>query len=503
MSIPSIAMIPSGYKLNKVYSVLPTDGSGDLITARTTTATRVNSDGLIEEMATGVPRLDYTGGGCPSLLLEPASTNEITYPLSFANDYWTKSGATIEGDASTAGADIAVNGDFVTDSDWTIANTDSNATSNISNGYLELVTTGVFTQASQDMSMVVGKTYELTYEILSSDGGNLGLISSNNSTRLIPSSVGVHTIYFQPNDSTFALKRYSGALDVQIDNVSVKEVSGFSAPSVDNPTDAFALKSTGTGQIQAVYSGSTGVEYTASFWIKRKTGSGGVNLRSVENTDTPITITNEWARYSLPVTSTSTSIRIGIRLDTVGDEVYIFGAQLEEQAGATSLMLPVTEGSTVSRSADSFSKTGLSGHIGQTEGVLYLSYKNKTTSSAEYISLSDGTDANSIRIFINNSNQVGVSIISGGGSVYANTITDNYSNITDMKVAIKYKSGDYAIFINGVRKNFSTAITSPPLTSILAGNRGSAAGFLYKDIKDLRVYNQILTDAELTTLTTI
>jgi len=75
MSIPSIAMIPSGYKANKVYSVLPTDGSGDLNFARTTTATRVNQNGLIEEVAIGVPRLDYTNGGCPSLLLEPASTN--------------------------------------------------------------------------------------------------------------------------------------------------------------------------------------------------------------------------------------------------------------------------------------------------------------------------------------------------------------------------------------------------------------------------------------------
>jgi len=78
-TIPSIAMIPSGYKANKVYSVLPTDGSGDLDFARTSTATRINSDGLIEEVAIGVPRLDYTDGSCPSLLLEPSSTNLITY----------------------------------------------------------------------------------------------------------------------------------------------------------------------------------------------------------------------------------------------------------------------------------------------------------------------------------------------------------------------------------------------------------------------------------------
>lgn len=73
--IPSIAMIPSGYKANKVYSVLPTNGDADLSTTRASTATRVNQLGLIEEVATGVPRLDYSDGGCPSLLLEPTRTN--------------------------------------------------------------------------------------------------------------------------------------------------------------------------------------------------------------------------------------------------------------------------------------------------------------------------------------------------------------------------------------------------------------------------------------------
>jgi len=74
-TIPSISMIPSGYKQNKVYSVLPTNGDGDLDFARTSVATRINENGLIEEMGTGVPRLDYSNGSCPSLLLEPQSTN--------------------------------------------------------------------------------------------------------------------------------------------------------------------------------------------------------------------------------------------------------------------------------------------------------------------------------------------------------------------------------------------------------------------------------------------
>ena len=75
MATPSIAMIPSGYKATKVYSVLPTNGDGDFTFDRNNAGTRVNKDGLIEQVATDVPRLDYSDGSCPSLLLEPASVN--------------------------------------------------------------------------------------------------------------------------------------------------------------------------------------------------------------------------------------------------------------------------------------------------------------------------------------------------------------------------------------------------------------------------------------------
>ena len=45
----SLVVTPSGYKEDKLYSIKPTDGSGDLVVTRATTATRVNSAGLIEQ----------------------------------------------------------------------------------------------------------------------------------------------------------------------------------------------------------------------------------------------------------------------------------------------------------------------------------------------------------------------------------------------------------------------------------------------------------------------
>jgi len=88
--------IASGYKAATYYSVLPDDGSGDFDVARNSVATRVNSDIKLEEMAVHVPRISYDSGvTCPYCLLEPQRTNLLTYPVSFDNAYWTKSGSSV------------------------------------------------------------------------------------------------------------------------------------------------------------------------------------------------------------------------------------------------------------------------------------------------------------------------------------------------------------------------------------------------------------------------
>ena len=74
---PTIAMIPSGYGLEKIYSVLPTNGDADLQFSRGSVATRVDKSGLISNVQSNFPRLDYLDSTCPSLLLEPQRTNFI------------------------------------------------------------------------------------------------------------------------------------------------------------------------------------------------------------------------------------------------------------------------------------------------------------------------------------------------------------------------------------------------------------------------------------------
>ncbi len=83
---PSLLIVPARFKTGKLYTQIATTSagvvlgsSGDFNVTRATTATRFNSAGLIESVASGVPRLDYytSGGtaGCPALLVEPSAQN--------------------------------------------------------------------------------------------------------------------------------------------------------------------------------------------------------------------------------------------------------------------------------------------------------------------------------------------------------------------------------------------------------------------------------------------
>ena len=95
---PKLALIPSGVKAGKVYSVLPSNGTGDFPFDRNqNTATRVNKDGLIEMVDADVPRLNYpTNEDCPSLLLEPSIQNYIVGSNHFQD--WA-TGGTVERNA--------------------------------------------------------------------------------------------------------------------------------------------------------------------------------------------------------------------------------------------------------------------------------------------------------------------------------------------------------------------------------------------------------------------
>jgi hypothetical protein len=88
--LASLVVIPSGYKASTIYAQKPLTTDGQLSFSRASTATRVNASGLIEAVASNVPRLDYLGSSCPRLLLEPQRTNILTYSEQFDNAAWVK-----------------------------------------------------------------------------------------------------------------------------------------------------------------------------------------------------------------------------------------------------------------------------------------------------------------------------------------------------------------------------------------------------------------------------
>lgn len=111
MSNPKLALIPSGYKASKVYSVLPNDNSGNFTFARSGDANRVREDGLIETKTSTIARLDWLNSDCPSLLIEPTRTNRQVRSEKFDNSAWTK-----QADLTvTANQSTAPDGDFTAD----------------------------------------------------------------------------------------------------------------------------------------------------------------------------------------------------------------------------------------------------------------------------------------------------------------------------------------------------------------------------------------------------
>jgi hypothetical protein len=106
----SLIVTPNGFKASKLYSVIPSTGAGDMDVTRATTATRVNSTGLIESVATNVPRIDYLNSSCPSILVEPQRTNVQTYSEDFSNAIYLQIGTTV-----TTNAIVAPNGTTTAD----------------------------------------------------------------------------------------------------------------------------------------------------------------------------------------------------------------------------------------------------------------------------------------------------------------------------------------------------------------------------------------------------
>jgi hypothetical protein len=187
--------------------------------------------------------------------------------------------------------------------------------------------------------------------------------------------------------------------------------------------------------------------------------------------------------------------------------VAYFGHQLEVGSYATSYI--PTQGSTVTRLSDICNNGGNEQVFNDSEGVLYAEVKGfeEVPSSSGYITISSPavsfTNA-AVLQFRNN----GDLRFYFGGSAQANIqFIDSSIDFTENnKIAVQYDSNgsNYKMFVNGVSISRYSSATNQSVSGLseLNLNYGTGLSFI-GEVKDIRVYNNSLTDEELQSLTTI
>jgi len=172
------------------------DLSGDFQFSRSSAATRVNAQGLVENVQIISSELVSNGN------FSQIGTEEV-----------------LNGNFSQESSELITNGSFDTDSDWSKVN------ATISGGTGNLNGTGVTSLLFQNI-LTDGKTYTATFTISDYNGsGSAKIINSNGDTYYTITENGTFTIYFKHifADGLFYFRAISGAA-YSIDNVSVKEV---------------------------------------------------------------------------------------------------------------------------------------------------------------------------------------------------------------------------------------------------------------------------------------
>ena len=256
---------------------------------------------------------------------------------------------------------------------------------------------------------------------------------------------------------------------------------------------------TTSGRLERFINGLTsGANYSVSLYARVASGTQNVFFGSFESA--VFTLTTEWQRLERTQPENDTTAYPRIACDDAAT-IEIYGFQHEAGSYATSYI--PTYGTSVTRNADSCTKTGISSLIGQQEGTLFMEFNSPISAppSNQFLSFTDGTNTN--RILFGPSaagdNIRAVVIFSGvsnGGNNYS--VTDITAN---NKIALKYSSSSVDVFINGVKQTSQSGGVFNNSLSVITNVSG--ANSLYVNIKQKLVFPTALTDQEAIDLTTI
>ena len=523
MATPSIAMIPSAYADSKVYSVLPNNGDGDFTFNRDSSATRVGQNGLIQtvgyfgsELVTNgdfATNSDWTletgwtisggtanfsgGTGNKAMYQAAGITNGKTYKIQYEV-------------SSISAGQVAVRFGGMSGVDEITATTIGTYTGYITatgsaNGNIHIEDNdNNFVGSIDNVSVqeVLGDQPRLNYDISN------GVVQSCPSLLLEPASTNLITYSTPINSSPYS---YSGG------GVGVAPTYTANAGiSPDGTSTAVKLffdingGTTSSDLSQFAYTGSalTG-DYTSSFYLKSSdSNSYTVTLLNTNGITSEAVITPEWQRFTLYNGGGTTSTNL-IRIRLRGNEntsntasLLAWGFQLENQAYATSLI--PTAGSSQTRAAETCNGAGNASTFNDSEGTIYWEASALADDFTDKrIFLSDGTMNNYVAIgYSRFAGNIIAEMISGGvlqtSSFGATGVTKTNNN----KYALAWGSGTMKFYVNGTQTN-TESVTSPTGLNVLEFNTAVDNLFMYSNTRDLRVYNEALTDAQLQTLTTL
>ena len=277
------------------------------------------------------------------------------------------------------------------------------------------------------------------------------------------------------------------------------------ATSPDGTTNAFRGVSTSNGSLLYISSTGSAGTNTISIYAKSNTASDQ-KFRFFGNGNTTTssdqTVTQEWQRFEY--TETFTNVTWGIKGASVSgtNDILFYGMQHEVGSYPTSYI--PTQGSTVTRVAETCSQTVPDGIIGQTEGTMYMEFTPTNFVGDQRFGVSDNIGVNRIVLRIYNPTNIQLSGVIGG-SIEISIIGSGYVAGNTYKVAGAWSNNDAVLYVNGVQVGTDTTVnTTPsnPLTRIGFDNGIGTAKF-ENPVNQTQIYNTRLSNSELATLTSL
>ena len=568
----SLIMIPSAYKEDKVYSIIPQDRSGDLTFTRASDGTRVNSAGYIERVPWNLllqsntfsttwilpnatvtsGQTGYDGSSNAWLLSKSASGGRIYQNISTSGvqtlsvyakagslnwlSLWTNIGtsyfnlATGTKGSTTAGTTIGSEIESVGNGWYRCSFIFDTSIINVriypADGDLDISGTSgnIYIQDAQLVEGSTAKPYfpttdRLNVPRLDYSGGCPSLLLEPQRTNLRVYSEQINSTNYSLTNVTSSentLTSPDGTINADkiiesTSNSSHAVLCGVSlGGTVDNSPYCISVFAKAEGRSEILFYDNN----QATGGVSRFNLSTGV---VVSGTGKIENYGNGWYRctiFCLKDNSTTANIHLYL-LDSAGNSTYtgngtsgigLWGYQVEAGSYATSY-IPTTSAS-VTRVADEAYKTGISSLIGQSEGVLFVDFVYNSKSGTNRLSISDGTTNNWIFIGTpeDSANDGSRFYIKTNGSVAVDVGSSSYFTIGQRyKLAIAYKSGDWAVYGNGTllySGTSSIASVSSPLSVFnffsITGVAGAA-----ENINQTVLFKTRLTNAELAALTTL